>query len=56
MNKINFGLVLLILIIIMLSLFYTKISRNFTIMIEQLEIIDSKLDHIEYDLHELEEK
>ena len=56
MNKINFGLVLLILIIIMLSLFYTKISRNFTIMSEQLEIIDSKLDHIEYDLHELEEK
>ncbi len=56
MKKINFGIALLIFTIIILFLFYTKIGKDFTLISEQLEIIDSKLDHIEYDLHELEEK
>ncbi len=56
MKKVNFGLTLLVFIIIILSLFYTKIRNNFETISEQLEVIDSKLDHIEYDLHELEEK
>ena len=31
-------------------------DKNFTSVKRQLEIINSKLDHLEYDLHELEEK
>ena len=56
MKKVNFGLALLVFIIIILSLFYTYVSKNIAKISEQLEVIDSKLDHIEYDLHELEEK
>ena len=33
-----------------------KVNKNFIAINEQLEVINSKLDHIEYDLHELEEK
>ena len=56
MKKINFGLALLVLVIILISFFYKEINKNFVTINEQLEVIDSKLDHIEYDLHELEEK
>ena len=35
---------------------YVKMDKNFTSVKRQLEIINSKLDHLEYDLHELEEK
>ncbi len=31
-------------------------NRNFISINDQLEVINSKLDHLEYDLHELEEK
>ena len=56
MIKINFGLALLVLVIILISLFYKEVNKNFVTINEQLEIINSKLDHIQYDLHELEEK
>ena len=56
MIKVNFGLALLVLVIILISFFYKEVNKNFVTINEQLEIINSKLDHIEYDLHELEEK
>ena len=56
MIKVNFGLALLVLVIILISIFYKNVNQNFVTINEQLEIISSKLDHIEYDLHELEEK
>lgn len=56
MKKVNFGLALLVLVIVLISFFYKKLSKNLVIIYEQLEVINSKLDHIEYDLHELEEK
>ena len=56
MKKVNFGLALLVLVIVLISFFYKKINKDFATIIDQLEVIDSKLDHIEYDLHELEEK
>ena len=56
MKKVNFGLALLIFVIILLSFFYKKLNKNLVMIYEQLEVINSKLDHIEYDLHELEEK
>lgn len=56
MKKVNFGLALLVLILIFLSIFNAKVNNNFLTINEQLELINSKLDHIDYDLHELEEK
>ncbi len=56
MKKVNFGLALLVLLIVLVSFLYKKINKDFATIIDQLEVIDSKLDHIEYDLHELEEK
>ena len=56
MKKVNFGLALLVLVIILISFFYRDLNKNFVTIYEQLEVINSKLDHIEYDLHELEEK
>ena len=56
MKKINLGIALQIFIMRVLSLFHTKISRNFTIIIEQLKFKYSKLAHIEYELREFEEK
>ena len=56
MKKVNFGLVLLVLVIIQISFFYKKVNKSFVTIDEKLELINSKLDHIEYDLHELEEK
>ena len=55
MKKVNLGLALLVIALIFLSLFYIKADKNFLTIIEQLEVINSKLDHIDYDLHELEE-
>ena len=55
MKKVNFGLALLVIVLIFLSLFYIKVNNNFLTINEQLEVINSKLDHIDYDLHELEE-
>ena len=31
-------------------------NKNFISIKDQLEVINSELDHLEYDLHELEEK
>ena len=56
MKKVNFVLALLVLLIVLVSFFYKKINKDFATIIAQLEVIDSKLDNIEYDLHELEEK
>ncbi len=56
MKKVNIGLALLVMALIFLSLFYMKVNKNFLTINEQLEVINSKLDHIDYDLHELEEK
>ena len=56
MKKVNFGLVLLVLVIILTSFFYKEVNKNFVAIDEKLEVINSKLDHIEYDLHVLEEK
>ena len=56
MKKVNFGLALLVIALIFLLLFYMKVNKNFTTINEQLEIINSKLDHIDYDLHEMEEE
>ncbi len=56
MKKVNFGIALLIFVILFLSIFYAKVNNSFLEIDEQLEVINSKLDHIEYDLHELEEK
>tara|TARA_B100000886_G_scaffold324361_1_gene268982 strand:+ start:751 stop:921 length:171 start_codon:yes stop_codon:yes gene_type:complete len=56
MKKVNLGLALLILVIILILFFYKKVDEKFISINEQLEVINSKLDHIEYDLHELEEK
>ena len=56
MKKVNFGLALLVLLIILTSFLYKEINKNFIAIDAQLEVISSKLDHIEYDLHELEEK
>ena len=48
MKKINLGIALQIFIMRVLSLFHTKISRNFTIIIEQLKFEYSKLAHKHY--------
>ena len=56
MKKVNFGLALLVLVIILISFLYKKVDEKFLSIYEQLEVINYKLDHIEYDLHELEEK
>ena len=56
MKKVNLGLILLVFVIIFLSIIYVNFNKSFKIIDEQLEVINSKLDHIEYDLHELEEK
>ena len=56
MKKVNIGLALLIIVILSLLLLYTNADRNFSVIKEQLEVINSKLDYIEYDLHEMEEK
>ena len=56
MKRVNFGLALLVLVLIFLSIFNTKVNKHFLTINDQLEVINSKLDHIEYDLHELEEK
>ena len=56
MKKVNFGLALLVLLIIFTYFLYNEVNKNFVAIDEQLEVINSKLDHIEYDLHELEEK
>ena len=57
MKKVNIGLALLIIVILSLLLLRsTNADRNFSVIKEQLEVINSKLDHIEYDLHEMEEK
>ena len=55
MKKVNFGIALLVFVLIFLSIFYTKVKQNFLTINDQLEVINSKLDHIDYDLHELEE-
>ena len=55
MKKVNLGIALLVFVIVFLSLFYIKVSKNFLTINEELEDINSKLDHIDYDLHELEE-
>ena len=56
MKKVNFGIALLVFVLIFLSIFYTKVKQNFLTINDQLEVINSKLDHIYYDLNELEEK
>ena len=56
MTKVNLGLAFLVIVIMMLVLLYVKIINNSNSFAEQLEVINSKLDHLEYDLHELEEK
>ena len=56
MKKVNLGLILLVFVIIFLSIIYMSINKNLKIIDEQLEVINTKLDHIEYDLHELGEK
>ena len=56
MTKINVGLFSLIVVIFILMYLHTKINKNFVYLKDQLEVINSKLDHLEYDLHELEEK
>ena len=56
MAKVNLGLVFLVIAILILGFLYVKVNSNFVLIAEQLEIINSKLDHLEYDLHELEEK
>ncbi|GIR26654.1 MAG: hypothetical protein CM15mP40_12620 [Alphaproteobacteria bacterium] len=57
MKKVNFGLALLSFSDNISSHYFTlKVNKNFVTINEQLEVINSKLDHIEYDLHELEEK
>ena len=33
-----------------------QLNDNINFISEQFEIMNSKLDHLEYDLHELEEK
>ena len=56
MTKINLGLFFLIISIIILTFLYVKTDKNYIFVKDQLEIINSKLDHLEYDLHELEDK
>ena len=56
MKKVNFGIALLVFVILLLFVFYSKVNKNFSIINEQLDVINAKLDHLEYDLHELEEK
>mgnify|MGYP001158744167 CR=1 FL=1 len=56
MTKINLGLFFLIIAIVILAILYVKTDKNYMFVMDQLEIINSKLDHLEYDLHELEEK
>ena len=56
MTKINIGLILLIMVIIMLILFYLSTNKSLSFITEEIEAINSKLDHLEYELHELEEK
>ena len=56
MSKINLGLFFLIIIIAILMSLFIKIDKNFISIKDQFEVINSKLDHLEYDLHELEEK
>ena len=54
MKKVNFGIALLVFVIVFLSLFYTKVSKNLLTINKKLEEINSKLDHLDDDLHELE--
>ena len=56
MTKINLGLCFLIIVMITLTFLFVKMDNNFVSIMEQMEIINSKLDHLEYDLHEFEEK
>ena len=56
MTKINIGLFFLIIAIVILAFIYVKTEKNYIFVKDQLEIINSKLDHLDYDLHELEEK
>ena len=56
MTKINLGLFFLIITILILGLLYFKTHTNYMFVKDQLEVINSKLDHLEYDLHELEDK
>ena len=56
MTKINIGLFFLITVIAILTYLLLQMDKNFILIKDQLETIDSKLDHLEYDLHELEEK
>ena len=56
MSKINLGLLFLIIVIVILMTLFIKTNKNFLSLKDQLEVINSKLDHLEYDLHELEEK
>ena len=56
MSKINLGLFFLIMIIVILMSLFIKMNKNFISIKDQLEVINSELDHLEYDLHELEEK
>ncbi len=56
MAKINLGLFLLIIAILILGFLYFKTDKNYMFIKDELEVINSKLDHLEYDLHELEDK
>ena len=56
MSKINLGLFFLITVIVILMYLFLKMDKNFILIKDQLETINAKLDHLEYDLHELEEK
>ena len=56
MSKINLGLFFLIMIIVILMSLFIKMNKNFISIKDQLEVINSELDHLEYDQHELEEK
>ena len=56
MKKINFGLFSLLIVMAISIFLYVKIELNFISVMDQLDIINSKLDHLDYDLHELVEK
>ena len=56
MTKVNFGLFFLIIVLLILIFLHIQMDKNFVYLRDQLEVINSKLDHLDYDLHELEEK
>ena len=46
MKKVNFGIALLVFVVVFLSLFYTKVSKNFLTINEKLEERESLQNNV----------